>query len=604
MPHHRLSTTESASPVLPPNRIRGLDITRPPISPYASRAGTILIRLVVSGVTRPCGGQPTQCCVVLGERSVPRVLSMSDETLPPVIGPALKRHVALIICAVLLAAGAAAAFAFGQPATYSSSTTVFLRPLAGNALSSQTIKSSQQVTTAMTTEAALVDSVTVLDLVNRQLGTNISTGSGQVTAEVPPNTQTIEVTFTASTPAKAQAGAGAVANALLKTRSSRAISVREAQLRALRSQAEAAAKNLEAAGNAAAQAKPSAASTQQVQLYAAELNDLQTSINRTKAQGSNSGSVIRPAALPSSRSSIDPWLIVAVCGLLGLGLGAALAIWRERTDDRLKASDGPSASGVPILTVAPSQISERRNRDHVDGVVEAFRTARAALLAAAPPPKAISLAASDGYDDAGFVGLNLARSLSRAGYTVTLVCANPEWQVDDSLPVVAGSSLHDLLTSTDAPIPSLPRVGNLGVLAYGDAESSDPDLLAGPRFTQIVRKLKQESDFTLVVANPVAAPGGLAVSLATDCLALTGTKGYTTKSQISRDAGQAQGLGVPVLGVVVVDHGRQGRRRRPSVKYAEDSSHEVAQAPTGDSSRASTAEEFIATGSLTRNDPS
>src|SRR4051794_14668808 len=97
-----------------------------------------------------------------------------DDTLVRSVANAMRQHVLLIIAITVLVTTMAGAFAMSRAPHYTSSARVLVRPLPGNALSSDSIASSQQITVAMETEAGLVNSPAVTKLVAKRLNQTVN----------------------------------------------------------------------------------------------------------------------------------------------------------------------------------------------------------------------------------------------------------------------------------------------------------------------------------------------------------------------------------------------------------------------------------------------
>lgn len=493
------------------------------------------------------------------------------------VGRALRRYVAWIVLGSLLGGLLAAAYAFSRPVRYTSTASVLLKPSPGNAFSPQSAASFQQIEIAMTTEAALTNSGPVLAIAQKRLGNEVTATSSNVTGTVPPNTQIVQVQFTSASPRQAHDGAHAVANALLTYRTSQSAAAIAGKLDQLGTQVDAANGNLKAAKQGAA-TNP-AASAQKVRLYESKLSSLNASVQALKATASDPGTVIKPASSATTPSSLSPWIYVVVGVLLALAFSVTIALWRERNDDRVR-SGSTSVAGLPVLARIPvldaqatvaSAAPDSRLRD-------AFRTARAALLAAAPPPKTIAVASLDERDDSGLLALNLAQTLAGANYRVVLVVATAGSQVGDVLHVHAQQGLTEVIEQEADVDPILVDRDGLSVLPYGLAERRDADVFAGARFPALLGRLERGRDYVILVSDPVSTPGGLDVTLLADVLVLACASERSTQDQVRQASASANELGTPVLGTLLVTRrrGRIRRRARRAKTGPEASSTELA----------------------------
>jgi succinoglycan biosynthesis transport protein ExoP len=478
------------------------------------------------------------------------------------MGRAIRNHIVLILITVLVVAAAAGALAAKRSSSYTSTAGVLVKPLDGNALSPAAMSSSQQVTIGMTTEAALVNSAPVVALANKTLPTKVVPGSAQVSGSVPPNSQIVDVQFKASTQKAARLGAQTFAQAFLRFRAAQSTTNHSLQIATLQKRIKTVQAKL-AKASVTGNSKSS-------QLLTSELQTLRGSVFKISNAAGSPGIIFSPARRPSAKSGISPLLLALVGALVGLAIGLALAVWRERSDDRLRGSVLTSAAGVPIL----ARIGATRQGDVTVGnspqdspLREAFREARAGLLAVAPPPQAITVAPVDSNADADLVGVNLAQTLARSGYRVTLVSAGTESEVEAVLGIRAAPGLSELLTRRAELARVAVMVDGVAVLPRGGPIDDQPDLLDGQGFSQLIDQLQRSADYVIVVANPVSAPGGLGVALATDGVVLTSIDGVTTHAQLESAVNRARALDVAVIGLLLVpkaQHGMFSRRSRPA----------------------------------------
>ena len=496
-------------------------------------------------------------------------------TAPParhhsVLTRSLRRHVGLILLVTLLVTAVAGAFALTRSVTYTATSSVLLHPAPGNAFSSSATASSQQMTIALTTEAALVDSEPVLELAEESLPSGTSLDQDQVTGTVAANSQIVQIAVTGDTPEAAYDGARAVARALLTYRSDETAESLDARMQRLREQQATAQEKLD---EATRDDSPRAGDL--VNLYTEELANIAASIGALNATAADAGTIIKPAVLPSGPSSIPPWLLVLAGALLGAALGVALAVWRERGDTVVRA-DLESVGGRPVLATVPAPAPGRPEATEAAATSpsEGFRHARAAVLATAPPPSSIAVASSEPRDDTGLVAHHLALSLAKASYRVALVATSPHLGLESGLGLGSGPGVADVLAGGTELQEAIERRDGVDVLPFGSPATDKPDLFAQASFARLVRTLREQHDYVLVVTGPVSEPGAMDVAMATGSLILVCTTDQTNQESIGHEVHHATELGVSVLGALLV--GRPRHRRRRSGSAAADG-----EAPTG-----------------------
>jgi Mrp family chromosome partitioning ATPase len=416
----------------------------------------------------------------------------------------------------------------------------------------------------------------VNDVLGDRLDAPLVAGTPAVKASVPENTQTIQIQYTDDSAGIARSGANEFANALISYRSIESASDQKNQLEALQKKIR------------TVEAQLPNASPQDRQGLVNELTELRAAVSRINAGGTDPGFVTEPAG-PASQSNLNPWLLIGAAAVLGLAAGLALALWRERSDNRLRGDSADSAAGVPILASL--------RFDQYDGATtvarsapdspfaEAFQEARARILALAPPPRAVTVAAADATSGADFVGVNLAQTLAYAGYRVALVSTGEDSTVELLLDIEPTPGLSDVLVGRPLDQVAV-MVQGVVVVPNGNPTEHRSDLLASRAFSQAIRDLQREADYVIVVGSQLSAPNALAAALPTDGVLLTGQEGETTRTDVEDAVRRARGLDVPVIGLVVVERqARRSPRRARSQGTAERPPSRMPVDQQGDSAR-------------------
>src|SRR5436305_426782 len=196
----------------------------------------------------------------------------------------------------------------------------------------------------------------------------------------------------------------------------------------------------------------------QVNSPAGRLNELATTTV-------SDGQIIRDADLPSLPSRPNKLLNLASGAMIGLLLGVAAGLLRERLDKRVRrASDLPRRADVPVIASVPA-----RMRPRLDDVVAPFGTGgrtfnrlRNEVLASMPPPltgdaraalagQVVVVAGASRGAASTVVAANLAAAFARTGAETVFVSAHlPDSlvdlaSVDRMLGVRAVPGLSDML---------------------------------------------------------------------------------------------------------------------------------------------------------------
>ena len=492
----------------------------------------------------------------------------------------LRRYAVLILILALLGAGVAVALATSRTQSYSSSSRILLRPSTGNPYSPQTGPSGQQITIAMTTEAALVDSQPVLKLVNAKLSPDLS--SADVSVSVPPNTSTIVTTVNASSPGEAQQGAQALAEGYLSYRSGVTTASRKASVDQLNRQISSVKDSLGKANAklAAATASGTAADpqvTRQAQVLTEQLISLQDLLNTAESVNTDPGTLVS-AASPGQRIGIPTWLIVLAGALVGLVVGVAMALWLGRRDRRVHAKAGSVVAGVPLLAL----LGGRRRADASAADRPAYQRLRTSVLASSALPSAVAISGVSREDSSSHVALELGRSMTRAGYRVALVLATTEESGPFADDARGARGLAEVLRGDTGLRDVLVEYDGLSVLSAGSGIAQQQELLAGERFGRIVEELKAAFDYVLIVTGPAALPAELATARLANALLLVGRDGVTSRVDIADVAARARLVGLSVSGLVL----RSRRSRLPGHERGAEQDSRQAPDPEATTSRA------------------
>src|SRR5918999_5428317 len=143
---------------------------------------------------------------------------------------AVRHHLAVVI--VYLAVGVLAGwlYAASMPTTYTSTTRVLVNPSVGNPFVPTPSSVRQDELTSLETEAQVAHSAEVLGTVAEGSSLTIDELERGLQVTVPPNTQIVEITYSASDPVAAQQVADAAADAYLANRDGRFNEVNDARI--------------------------------------------------------------------------------------------------------------------------------------------------------------------------------------------------------------------------------------------------------------------------------------------------------------------------------------------------------------------------------------
>jgi succinoglycan biosynthesis transport protein ExoP len=488
---------------------------------------------------------------------------LGDER-PHLLAQSLRRYAVVVLILALLGGAAAAAYASSRTTSYTSSARILLRPSTGNPYSVETGPSGQQVTIAMTTEAALVDSDPVLKLVNAKHNPDLAPTDVAVT--VPPNTSTIVARVQASSAAAAKSGAQAVADGYLAYRSGVTAAARKASVDQLNRQISTAKASLAKATAQVAKNTGDTQSARQAQVLTEQLISLQDQLNTAENIDADPGTLVSPAS-DGVRTGIAAWMIIAVGVLLGLMIGTASALYLGRRDRRVHARAGSVVSSVPVLAVLGGGRHRGTNGAAIDR--QAYQRLRTSVLASSALPSAVAVSGVSAEDSSSHISLELSRSMIRAGYRVALVVASAEETGPFNDDNRGARGLADALREGRPVADLLVDHDGLAVLSAGSGILQQQELLSGERFARVIDELKSVFDYVLVVTGPAVLPAELATARLADSLLLVGRDGATSRVDIADVASRARLVGLNVSGLVLRARQSRGRTRKDKAAPSE-----------------------------------
>jgi Mrp family chromosome partitioning ATPase len=403
----------------------------------------------------------------------------------------------VVALGALVGLGLAAGYLLVAPKTYIATASVYVNPLGGvsdNAVDGARLNSGVN----LDTEAQLVTSQAVSSRAKVILQTPEIVGQlvQNVQVAVPPNTNVLRISFTASSAEEARDGAAAYAAAYLENRRNTANDLIDAQERALRQQI------------AELTAELRTATDEERPVIEASLETLNTRLAYVVGTPVTPGKVISDSLLPRNPASPNTALVLASGLSLGLLLGFVGLFLLERRDGRCHdwrsverrlglavLADIPGKSGAPAVLFDP----------HTPGA-EAYGEVRNAILSGLGDEPAVLVVStpSEGFG-ADAVTANLAVALARAGYSTTVLVADEASTIPDLFGLPATEGLTSVLRGrTDLPgaLQSLPDLPSLTILPAGVGLQSDIDDLEGSGLADVLADLAERSHFVLVRPRP------------------------------------------------------------------------------------------------------
>lgn len=391
----------------------------------------------------------------------------------------LRRRWVIVVVAVLIGLAASAALYLHATKHYAATATVDITPSPASGIDPKTISSA--------TETKVIPSGKVAALAARRLHTTTTPDdlATQVSVSAPINSLVLDITFTASSPADAVAGANAFANAYLAFRADSARTELAQQTKRLDKRLAPLISKLNSL--------PST-STQRLGLQT-QIASVQSDLNTISSSAVSTGQVIGTAVTPTSPSSPNPLIYFAGGFVVGLIVGIAVAAARDRRDDSVRSpSDLEESLGEPVLAVVPIARRSRRKSSALriltnpqSTEADAYRTLALKLVPApgGKKPGAVRVITLVGEDFGGQAPANLAVTFARQGLRTALAgttgAAN---RASDLLPIEVNGADTGIVSVGSSRKDGRQRFAVLRLSDEVDLDStlhSDPGLLGSLR---------------------------------------------------------------------------------------------------------------------------
>ena len=204
---------------------------------------------------------------------------------------------------------------------------------------------------------------------------------------------------------------------------------------------------------------------------------------------------------------------------MGLGLGIAFALLRERLDKRFKGrADVERTLGAPVLATIPSYSRRKRGAKASQVVTlsepkgaasEAYRTLRTNLqyMALQRGLKSLLVTSAAAGEGKTVTTVNLAAALALSGQRVIVVSADLRRPtLERYFGLERGEGLSSWLVSDQDDLWSLiqdPHIPNIRVLPSGPIPSNPAELLTSARAGHLVEMLSANADFVLFDSAPI-----------------------------------------------------------------------------------------------------
>jgi len=316
--------------------------------------------------------------------------------------------------------------------------------------------------------------------------------------------------------------------------------------------------------------------------YQDELRGIEADLQGTSPAKLNPPTLTLDATLPTSPSSPNKPLIVAVGLFIGLAFGIGVALIQERLDNRLRGRrDLEEAIGVPVLAVIPHVPGWKKRDDPQlisvtapkSAAAEAYRTLRTAVLflAAQRGLKSLMVVSPTAGEGKSTTAANLAVSLADAGKRVVLLSADlRKPRLHQFFHEENQEGLSNVLADGVKPWDVLqdPKVKNLRVVESGPTPANPSELLQSEQMGELLTELSAVADFLILDTAPVllvADPMGLAPLV--DGVLFVADAEMTSTNAVSHARQQLEQVGAPLIGAVLNNFDPQRARAYASYGY-------------------------------------
>ena len=268
------------------------------------------------------------------------------------------------------------------------------------------------------------------------------------------------------------------------------------------------------------------------------------------------------AVAPSKPVSPTPVLNITLGVLLGLLVGAAVAVARDILDTRVKNADAlAKTASAPVMGVIVEDTKTTRHpiatRAGTRNMrAENYRQLRANLQFANVDehPRVIAVTSSIPGEGKTTVAINLASTLAEAGFSVCLVDADLRRPtIAKVLGLLSPVGLTSVLIHQIELSEALQNAGSsFYVLTSGPTPPNPSEVLASSYVRDVIRSLLDKVDYVICDTAPIlpVADGSEVAALADGTL-LVARHGMTTDNHVKRAALTLDRVDAKLLGVVL-----------------------------------------------------
>jgi uncharacterized protein involved in exopolysaccharide biosynthesis/Mrp family chromosome partitioning ATPase len=507
----------------------------------------------------------------------------------------LRRWWWIILAVAVIGTAGAAGYFKAAHKVYTATTSVYVTATGGTV--NQVANGRTTGAVNLDTQAQVVQSTTVAQAAAKLIHATDPASHlvSRVSVAVPANSQVLLISCEASAGVRAASCAQSFAQAYLAYTTASTTAAAESQISALQSRISslqsASAKLTVEIGSLPQDSSQRATAAEQLRSDHDLLGLLNNQVGQlTAALTDPSGGSIISSAIPPSKPTSPPLLILPSGLLGGLLIGLVLAFLADRRDRPVRRRRDLAKLDVPVLMTLPLKksrpdmlIAVPRSPTGLDFAELAHVLTRS--LGAGNHVVMVT-GASAGYG-AGPVAANLAAALSRNQPDVTLVCANLASSAVPGLtglPVGPGLTdmLADGLPAADAG-QRMPGARRLRLIMPGTAAGSEADDLPLDAMQRQVAELSDAAQWVILEAPPaMSGPDAYTLANVADAAVLVVEVPRTRTNHVRDSVRHLEKLGVPVLGAVLLPAPGEPPQRifaRPDLEHSAQLALKAASSP-------------------------
>lgn len=268
------------------------------------------------------------------------------------------------------------------------------------------------------------------------------------------------------------------------------------------------------------------------------------------------------ATTPNKPITPNKKLNLAMGAGLGLLIGVALAIWRDRRDKTVRSTEIlENSTSLGVVGTIPFD-AQRRTEPFISfardqsPIAEAFRELRINVqhLEVADGPRVLVIASSGPEEGRTTTAINLALALAEADYNVVLVDGDLRRpRIATWFRLTAELGLSNVLTGEVQLRDAVQGTGfsRLAVLTAGTTPANPAAVLSSRAADAVFDELSRQFDYVVVDTPPVIVTDAALLSASSQAVLLIARFGQTARGRLAAAANALRQSGAPLIGAVL-----------------------------------------------------